>query len=158
MLNELFYSAFSPKSHFSLKQFKLPKPSPTNFDNSKNAIRKIIDDMDATKSRGPNGIPPGLYVETSKNLSNIMHSVLRNIKKMQKIPDSWKVAAKAPVFKTGDRRKVENYRPVSLLNIDSNILRKYIYIALYDHFQKFSTKRQEKICAKKYAAVSQQNI
>ena len=61
---------------------------------------------------------------------------------LQEIPDSWKIAAITPIFKKGDRRKVENYRPFSLLNIDSKILEKCIYIALYNHFQKFLTKSQ----------------
>ena len=94
-----------------------------------------MDDIDATKSSG-------FYVKTSKNLCNIMHSVLRNIKRLQKIPDSWKVAAITPIFKKGDRRKVENYRPVSLLNIDRKILEKCIHIALYNHFQNFLYKSQ----------------
>ena len=142
MLNQFFHSVFSPKTNFSLKDFKVQKPSLTNFDVSKNTIRNIMDDIDATKFRGPNGIPPVFYVKTSKNLCNIMHSVLRNIKRLRKIPDSWKVAAITPIFKKGDRRKVEYYRPVSLLNIDSKILEKCIHIALYNHFQNFLTKSQ----------------
>ena len=101
-----------------------------------------MDDIDATKPRGPNGIPPVFYVKTSKNICNIMHSVLRNVKRLQKIPESWKVAAIKPILKKGDRRKNENYRPVSLLNIDSKILEKCIHIALYNHFRNFLTKSQ----------------
>ena len=71
-----------------------------------------------------------------------MYSVLRNTKKLRKIPDSWKFASITPIFKKGDRRKVENYRPVSLLNIDSKTLEKSIHIALYNHFQNFLTKSQ----------------
>ena len=134
MLNQFFHSVFSPKTNFSLKDFKEQKPSLTNFDISKNTIRIIMDDINATKSRGPNGIPPVFYVKTSKNLCNIMHSVLRNIKRLRKTPNSWKVAEITPIFKKGDRRKVENYRPVSLMNIDSKILEKGIHIALYNHF------------------------
>ena len=59
-----------------------------------------------------------------------------------KIPDSWKVAAVTPVFQKGDRRNVENYRPVSLLNIDIKILEKFICFALYNQFQKFLNKNQ----------------
>ena len=163
LLNQFFHSVFSPKTNFSLKDFKLQKPSLTNFDISKNTIRNIMDDIDATKSRGPNGIPLVFYVKTSNNLCNIMHSVLRNIKRLRKIPDSWKVAAITPIFRKGDRSKVENYRPVSLLNIVSKILEECIHIALYNNFQNFLTKSQhgfckEKIFPNKYAAVSQKNI
>ena len=139
MLNHFFHSVFSPKSNFSLKVFKVQKSSLANFDNSKNTIRNIMDDIDATKSRGPNGIPRVFYVKISKNLCNIMLSVLRNIKRLRKTPDSWKVAAIAPIFKYRDWRKFENYLSVSLLNIDSKILEKCIYNALYNHFQKFLT-------------------
>ena len=142
MLNHFFHSVFSPKFNFSLKDFKVQKPSLTNFDISKNTIRNIMDDIDATKSREPNGIPPVFHVKTSKNLCNIMHSVVWNMKRLRKIPDSWKVAALTPIFKKGDQRKVENYRPVSLLNIESKILEKCIHIALYNHFQNFLTKSQ----------------
>ena len=140
MFNQFFHSVLSPKTNFSLKDFKVQKPSPTNFDISKNTIRNIMDDIDATKSRGPNGIPPVFYVKVF--YVNIMHSVLRNIKRLRKIPDSRKIAAITPVFKKGDPRKVENYRPVSLLNIDSKILEKCLHIALYNHFQNFLTNSQ----------------
>ena len=88
MLNELFHPVLSPKTDFSLKDFKVQKPSITNSDISKTTIRNIIDDNDATKSRGPNGIPPGFNVKTSKNLCKIMHSILRNLKRLRKKPDS----------------------------------------------------------------------
>ena len=104
MLNHFFHSMFSPKTKFSLKDFKVQKPSLTNFDISKNTIRNIMDDIDATKSRGPNGIPPVFHVKTSKNLCNIMLSVVRNMKRLRKIPDSWTVAAITPIFKNGDRK------------------------------------------------------
>ena len=97
MLNQFFHSVFSPKTNFSLKDFKVQKPSLTNFDISKTTIRNIMDDIDITKFRGPSRIPPVFYVKTSKNLCNVMHSVLRNIKRLRKIPDSWKVAAITPI-------------------------------------------------------------
>ena len=107
MLNQFFRSLFSPKTNFNLKDFKVQKPSHTIFDISKNTIRNIMNDIDATKSGGPNGTPPVFYEKTSKNLCNIKHSVHRNIKRLRKIPDSWKVAAIPPIFKKGDRRKLK---------------------------------------------------
>ena len=125
MLDKCFHSVFSPKNNFSLKNFEVQKPSITNYDISKITIRNIIDDIDATKSRRPNEIPPpGFNAKTRKNLCNIMHSILQNMKRLRKIPDSWKFAAITQIFKKGDPRKFENYRPVSLLNNDSKLLEK----------------------------------
>ena len=107
MLNQFFHTVFSPKTNFSLKDFKLQKPSLTIFDISKNTMRNMMDDIDATKSRGPNGMPPVFYVKTSRNLCNIMHSVLRNIKRLRKTPDSWKVVAITPIFKKKSEEKLK---------------------------------------------------
>ena len=70
-----------------------------------------MDDNDATESRGPNGIPPVFYVKTRKNLCIIMHSVIRNLKRLRKIPDSWKVGAITPIFK---KEKKENLKTTGL--------------------------------------------
>ena len=59
-----------------------------------------------------------------------------------------------PIFKTRDRRKVENHRPVSLLNIDCKILEKGIYIALYNHFRKLLTKSQHWFVRRKQVQTS----
>ena len=47
-----------------------------------------------------------------------------------------------PIHKKGDRRQVNNYRPVSLVDIENRIFAKCIYIALYDHFSFYPTKHQ----------------
>ena len=50
--------------------------------------------------------------------------------------------ALTPIYKKDDRRKVENYRPVSLLDNDSKVFEKCICSALYAHFEKFLTEHQ----------------
>ena len=81
MLSEIYHSVFSPKTNFILKDFKVQKPSHSNFDISNNTIRKIKNYVDEAKSIGPNGLTPGFYVKTSKNLCNML-SVLRNIESL----------------------------------------------------------------------------
>ena len=120
--NKFFHCVSSPKINFSWKDYKVQTPFPTIFEISKNTIRNTIDDIDVTKSRGPNGIPPGFYLKTSKNLCSIMHAVLRNMKRLQKLTDSWKFATITPIFKKETEEKSKSTAPVPLLNIDSKIL------------------------------------
>ena len=42
-------------------------------------------------------------------------------------PDGWKVAKVIPLFKGGDREKVGNYRPVSLLPLPGKLLEKIVH-------------------------------
>ena len=75
-------------------------------------------------------------------MTTILHCVFKNITRVRKIPDKWKNAAVSPIYKKGDKRLMENYRPVSLLNIMRKLLEKCMYPALYDHFIKFLKRSQ----------------
>jgi hypothetical protein len=43
------------------------------------------------------------------------------------VPNQLKIAKVIPVFKAGDRRLVENYRPISLLNVFSKVFKKIVH-------------------------------
>ena len=123
MLNEFIQSVFTPKQKFSITDIKSENPILTNFLISKRTVQKIVDQIDVTKSRGPNGLPPVFFQKTSAEISKILNKLFKNIKKIRKIPDSWKTAAVTPIHKKGHRRIVGNYRPVSLLNIESKLFK-----------------------------------
>ena len=142
MLNEFFQSVFSPKQKFSITDIKSENPILTNFYRSKRPIQKIVDEIDVTKSRRPEGLPPAFFQKTSREISEILNKLFKNIRRSRKIPDSWRTAAVTPTHKKGDRRKVGIYRPVSLLDIKSKIFEKCIHIALYNHFTVYLTKHQ----------------
>ena len=86
------------------------------------------------KSRGRNGLHPAFFQKTSREISKILNKLFKNIKRLRKIPDGWKTAAATPIHKKGDRCNVGNYRSVSLLDIESKIFEKCIYIDLYIYY------------------------
>ena len=47
----------------------------------------------------------------------------------------WKVANLVPVFKSGDKKMVENYRGISLLCIISKVLEKCVFSCVFPYFQ-----------------------
>ena len=130
-LNEYFHSVFSPKSSFNLSDMKCENTIMSNFSISKTYLNQIITELDITKSRGPDGFPPIFFQRTAREMTTVLHCVFKNIKRVRKIPDKWKVAAVSPIYKKGDKRLMENYRPVSLLNIMSKLLEKCMYPAFH---------------------------
>ena len=141
-LNDYFHSVFSPKSSFNLSDMKCENTILSNFSISKTYLNQIITVLDITKLRGPDGFPPIFFQRTAREMTTILHCVFKNIKRVRKKPDKWKFAVVSPIYKKGDKRLMENYRPVSLLNIMSKLLEKCMYPALYDHFIKFLTRSQ----------------
>ena len=57
-----------------------------------------------------------------------------------RIPSDWKVHKITPVFKSGNKNSVQNYRPISLLSSVSKVLEKLIYDKVLDFlYPSFST-------------------
>ena len=66
-----------------------------------------------------------------KNLTNIYnHSFTTGV-----FPDKMKIAKVVPVFKSGSRMEVKNYRPISLLPIFSKIFEKLMHSRIYKFLQ-----------------------
>ena len=141
-MNEFFHSVFSPKQPFSISNTETKNPTLTNFNILVGTIHSSVSELDITKFRGPNGLHLAFFKEMSRQISVVLNKLLKMIKKQRRIPDTWKTAAVTPIHKQRDRRYVQNYRPVSLLDIEIKILENCIYVALYDHFATFLTKHQ----------------
>ena len=50
-------------------------------------------------------------------------------------PENMKIAKVLPLFKSGERSKMDNYRPISLLPLFSKILERIMHTRLYKHFE-----------------------
>ena len=107
-LNEYFHSVFSPKSSFNLSDMKCQNTILSNFSISKTCLNQIITELDITKLRGPDGLPPIFFQRTAREMTAILHCVFENIRRVRQIPDKWKVASVSPIYKKGDKRLMEN--------------------------------------------------
>ena len=47
--------------------------------------------------------------------------------------DDWKLAKIIPIYKSEDRKKCENYRPISILPVISKVFESEIFSQLYEH-------------------------
>ena len=142
VFNLFFNSVFSAKEPFRIEDIKVENPTMTNFSISKANIKSILRELDITRTRGPNCIPPILYRRTSEQMSSTLHKVFKNIKRLKRLPKKWKVAAVSPIYKKGNRKLMNYYRGISLLNIDSKCFEKCMYEPLYTHFVQFMSDHQ----------------
>ena len=133
IFNKYFQSFYSPKNK-SLSDIYCKDPKTTNFDTSFNTIRKYLDDLDETKSKGPDGIPPLFIKNLAAPLSKALNLIFRNIKSQNRIPKKLKISAISPIHKKSSKKDVSIYRPVAILDTFEKIFKKCLYSSIYDCF------------------------
>ena len=57
-------------------------------------------------------------------------------------PRDWRTHCIVPIYKSGDKTSVSNYRPISLLCILSKVLEKVMFNNIIDYVREKSTKHQ----------------
>jgi hypothetical protein len=100
--------------------------------------------LNVSKSYGPDGIPPLLLKEAGQSISSSLCKLFNISISSGIFPNEWKTANVHPLFKKGDKHIIQNYRPVSILNILSKIFEKIVYKHIYNHLldKNFITKDQ----------------
>lgn len=85
-----------------------------------------IKELDSGKSCGPDGIPASFIKEHHWMFADLLKDVFNECISSGSFPEVLKVARVTPIFKTGNKTDVNNYRPISVLPIISKILEKLL--------------------------------
>ena len=81
-------------------------------------------------------MPTNIIKFASEFISEPLAELINCSMKSGIFPDKLKVAKVIPIFKTGDRSLVNNYRPISILNAFSKIFEKVILSRLLGFLNK----------------------
>ena len=100
-------------------------------------VRKVVMNLDLSKTSGPNRIPVVVLKNCELELSYILAELFNKCLKESCFPDCWKVSSVVPVFKNvGERSTAKNYCPVSLLSVVSKVFEKLVNNRIVDHLGK----------------------
>ena len=100
------------------------------FENEK--LLKIIQSLDANKARGYDGISIRMLKLGSPSIIKPLSIIFQNCLKSSTFADDWKKGNIVPVHKKNSIQLVNNYRPVSLLPIYSEIFEKIILDSIFN--------------------------
>ena len=98
-------------------------------------IEKLIDNLPAKKSAGPDGLSSIIIKKIRNELAPILTIAINQSLSSGIFPSNLKVAKVIPIFKNkGEPTEFGNYRPISLLNVISKFFERVIYNQIYAYF------------------------
>ena len=125
--NTYFQSVYLPSAIPPVPSSIAPLSNLSTIDISLHDTFTALIHLDPTKSMGIDGIGPLVLRSCATPLCTPLHHLFSTSLQFSAIPSEWKVHRITPVFKTGDRSLVDNYRPISLLCIVFKVLERLVY-------------------------------
>ena len=98
---------------------------------SESEVYDILSNLDPTKAKGIDDIGPMVLRGCSLSLYIPLHHLFTQSLSNSTIPSEWLIHLICPVFKSGDKSNVANYRPISLLCSVQRYLRSLSMINLW---------------------------
>ena len=87
--------------------------------------------LDPSKATGYDGIGPRILKTCADCLSKpLLHLFVKSLEHCI-IPADWLIHIIVPIFKSGEKNLITNYRPISLLSNISKILERIVYDKFY---------------------------
>lgn len=135
VLNQYFSSVFEeegPTDQLEIPERQFGEPL-VDVEINESKVMTVINPLNPSKSQGPDQLHPCLLKETKHQLITPLTMLFMKSIEEAVIPESWKQANVSAIFKKGDRKKPENYRPISLTSVPGKMLEKIIRDALVKH-------------------------
>ena len=112
--------------------------SPLNFSNDPVTTGDILEATDLIKEKSTqdfNGVSTIFLKKIIRNIATPLSNIFYRSLVTGQVPRELKTAKIIPLFKSGDRTNVDNYRPISLLNSFSKLLEKIVFKRLSIHIE-----------------------
>ena len=103
---------------------------------SRHEIESVILSFDSKNSSGYDGIPMSVIKASIYNISLPLELLINSSISNGCFPNALKFAKVCPVFKSGSKTEISNYRPISVLSCFSKLFEKIISVRLLDYLSR----------------------
>ena len=131
-----FASVFldEPDGHWELPESRFPEMN-QEIIFSRTTVLNELNNIDGTKSPGPDGLHPRILHEMSDIIALPLSMIFQASYQEGRLPPDWKIANIVAIHKKGNKKFVNNYRPVSLTSVCCKIMERIIRRQIMNHLK-----------------------
>ena len=97
-------------------------------------VFKYLKNLSRKKATGPDNLPPGILKDVAVIIAKPLCHII-NISKNGIVPSAFKLGKITPIYKSGSKHEMDNYRPITVLPVCSKILEKCIHNQLLTYLE-----------------------
>ncbi len=132
----LFFFTWKTYSFNSLKGSVIPSGTRFIFTEvNQQQILQIVRSLKSSKSPGLDEISPRLIKDAADKLVVPLTMLINSSLQSGTFPTCEKQAKVLPVYKSNEKSKLDNYRPISVTTVFSKIIEKVVYNQLSDYLE-----------------------
>ena len=133
MLNEYYGSVFEVEQPEIPDVGQLSSSTLTSVVVTERIVKEKLKNLKRYSSPGPDGIQNIVLIEAWKELALPLTIIFKKSLRTSEVPEDWRTANVTPVHKGGNKKLVNNYRPISLTSTVCKILESIIKTTLMSH-------------------------
>ena len=134
ILNNQYSSVFIDDDHDIMPSMGAsPYPPMAGIRVSVNGVKTLLQKLNARKAIGPDLLPMRLLKDFADEIAPILRVIFQQSLDTGKVPEVWKKANIATVFKKGERSIAANYRHVSIICVSCKVLEHIVFKSIMDH-------------------------
>ena len=121
----------------TMKQTINPKSCRFHFKpTNKNEVLAILRKIKRRKAPGHDNIPTCMIIDGANEISAPLSELINHCLETSVFPSEEKIAKVTPIYKSGERSSMDNYRPISVLPVLSKVIERVVHQQVYDYLEK----------------------
>ena len=138
LFNNYFYSVFSTDSDTPVSEPPISTSTGTLYDieTNESEVLTILSSLDGNKACGIDDICPRVYSHCALPLLKPICHLFAVSLSSGSIPSQWCTHWITPIYKSGDKSLVSNYRPISILCILLEVLERVVYNNILNYLER----------------------
>jgi hypothetical protein len=109
---------------------------------STDQVMRALRGLDTNKGAGSDSISPMYAVKCAESLSMPLSLIFNKSLSVGVFPTLWKEARIVPIYKSGDKSNVENFRPISILPVFGKVFESLLCPLIYWHVKQLIIPQQ----------------